>query len=458
MKSKLLILALTLLLLTSLCACGNVEIPPLPTLEPSPTPIAEVDIGGLKVAADADSLSLEGVEFDFDELTEVSDVLSSLKSIDLGSTKLDMEQIEAIKAAYPESEVKWKVELDGKEIDSEESELDLGHLYGDDDVSEICAALHMLPKLEYINTVGENGYTMLSSEKLTELAEAAPNATLKVNFTLYGLEADENTEELRYNRDDLGNESIAVFRSVLPFLKSLKLLRICECGVSDYDSMQSLKDDFPEVNVVWSVDIAGYPFMTDTTLINTNLLNNQTAQLTKYMKDVMYLDVGHDQDLTDMSFVRNFPKLTTVIVSLTHIEDISPFADCPEIEFFECFTTPISDISVLAGMEKLEYVNLGNMWNLDDLSPLYGKETLKLVRICDGTFDHVTWDEVEALRESVPNCVVNTDGGHSANSGGWRYNKDGTYTERYALLREQMLYDEPYWELRMYNSPSAEEG
>jgi hypothetical protein len=81
--------------------------------------------------------------------------------------------------------------------------------------------------------------------------------------------------------------------------------------------------------------------------------------------------------------------------------------------------------------------------------------SLKMVRICGTTFDHVSREQVAQLQESIPDCFVSTYGGDPTTSGFWRYDENHNYTERYALLREQMLYDIPRWEDRQSNSPSA---
>ena len=74
-----------------------------------------------------------------------------------------------------------------------------------------------------------------------------------------------------------------------------------------------------------------------------------------------------------------------------------------------------------------------------------------------GRLDTTTAPQLDAaLKEALPG-IVNDYGGDPTKSGGWRYNNDGSLTERYALLREQMLYDEGIWWKRLSNSPSGEE-
>jgi hypothetical protein len=109
---------------------------------------------------------------------------------------------------------------------------------------------------------------------------------------------------------------------------------------------------------------------------------------------------------------------------------------------------------------NLRYLNIANLPNLRDLSPLYGLKDLKLVRICGTTYTHISQADVDALKAELPDTFVSDYGGDPNSSGQWRYVTNGDKqnpTERYALLRQQMLYD-LNWQERLSNSPSREEG
>ena len=454
------LLALTLLL----CACGaeSAPTPALPAQEhptPAPTPEApaELHFGSLTVPADIESLDLSSSGAALEELMSASVSLTKVKEISLGVTKASLAQLRAVAAAFPQAELSWKALVLGEEIDCRAESLDLSAAT-DEDVGAIVSALAVLPNVKTLQLAPEDGLTTLSFDSLETLAAAAPEAELNCRFELFGQTADWTTEKLRYAGAEIGDEGIDAFRAALPYLRSLTLLRLKECGITDYDAMAQLRSDFPEKNVVWSIPIAGYTFMTDTTLVNAALLlRDNNVDLLRYMNDVLYLDVGHNAQLTNIEFVRYFPKLQVVILTLTEIHDISPLKDCPDIEFLELVSTPIENIDVVAGMEKLEYLNLGCMWNLEDISPVFALKNLKLVRICGSTFTHVTHEQVDELKQALPEGVVNDYGGDPTKSGGWRFNSDGSLTERYALLRKQMGYDLINWKLMLSNSPSGEE-
>lgn len=455
------VLALCLLLL---CACGaqpaaSPEPAPAATQEPAaeatPEPPAEILLAGQTYPADTEALDLSGCELPAEELFAALEGFSSLREISLGLTGLSGEELSRLGEICPDAALHWQVSLAGETLDNDTESLDLGALTAEE-LDEACQALSRLPALRSVNLIpADGGPTALSPEEIDRLAAAAPQADFDCAFELYGQLAGPETEELRYKRTNIGNEGIARFRQALPYLRSLKLLRLENCGITDNEQMDALRSDFPEVNVVWSVMIGGYMCMTDTDLLNCPLMRDKDIETLQYLHDVLYLDVGHNAYLSNIEFVKNFPKLQVVIVTLTNITDISPLKDCPDIEFLEMVSTGIENIDVVAGMEKLEYLNLGCMWNLRDITPVFGLKNLKIVRICGTTYEHITREDVEAMKAALPESTFVSDyGGDPTTSGGWRFNiGTGGYTERYALLREQMLYDK-HWEKRMFRSLS----
>ena len=464
-ETMLLVAALLLALL--LVGCGGAaqpaeaqETPPPEQNVPEEEPPREFQLGSLTLTPDTRSVDLHEAGASIEELMSVSDRLENVKEISLGVTGATLAQLRAVETAFPQAVVSWKAELLGEEIDCRADSLDL-RAAADEDVPQIVSALAVLPEVRTLELAPEDGVTSLSFDSLSALAAAAPEAELNCRFELFGQTADWTTEKLKYYKTDIGDDGVDLFRAALPYLRSLDLLRFEECGITDNDKMAALRADFPEKRVVWSIPIAGYTFMTDTTLINAGiLLRDDNAYLLRYMPDVLYFDIGHYKGLSNIEFVRSWPKLQVVILTLTNIRDITPLEDCPDLEFFECHGTPIDDISVLADKEKLEYLNIANLPNLTDLTPLYGLKQLKIVRICGSTFTHVTQAQVDELKEQLPDTFVSDYGGDPNSSGGWRFKTNGDKsnpTERYALLREQMRYDLINWQLMLSNSPSGEE-
>lgn len=427
------------------------------------TPVEEeqprdFQLGSLTITPETESIDLSEAGARIEDLMSASDKLGNVKEISLGVTEANLAQLRAVEAAFPQAQVRWKALVLGEEIDGRTESLDLS-MATDEDLPQIFAALAVLPDVKTLALAPVDGTTALSFDSLSALAEAVPEAEMNCRFELFGQTADWMTEKLKYYKTAVGDEGVDLFRAALPYLRALDLLRFEDCGITDNDKMAELRDDFPDKRIVWSIPIAGYTFMTDTTLINdgdTHILNDQNVEMFHYMHDVLYLDIGHNHTLTNIDFARNFPKLQVVILTLTNIADISPLENCSDLEFLECHSCQIGDLSPLADKENLEYLNIANLPNLRDLSPLYGLQKLKIVRICGSTFTHVTKADVEALKTALPDTFVSDYGGDPNNSGHWRYDDNWRPTERYALLREQMRYD-LNWQVRLSSSPSGEE-
>ena len=469
-RASLLAIALlfALLLTQLLVGCGTTattdEKKEKPVEEPSAPPAEEEPfdyrLGSLTLTPETESIDLGESGASIEDLMRFVDRLANVKEISLGVPDATLAQLRAVQAAFPQAVVSWNEEVLGEEIDCRSESLDL-RAATDEDVPQIISALALLPEVKTLELAPDDGVTSLSFDSLSALAAAVPEAELNCRFGLFGQTADWTTEKLKYYKTDVGNDGVDLFREALPYLRALDLLRFEDCGITDNDKMAALRADFPEKRIVWSIPIAGYTFMTDTTLINAGiLLRDDNAYLLRYMPDVLYFDIGHYKGLSNIEFVRSWPKLQVVILTLTNIRDITPLEDCPDLEFFECHGTPIDDISVLADKEKLEYLNIANLPNLKDLTPLYGLKQLKIVRICGSTFTHISQAQVNELKEQLPDTFVSDYGGDPNSSGGWRYNTNGDKsdpTERYALLREQMRYDLINWQLMLSNSPSGEE-
>ena len=458
-----LIISLLLLLFAGCTCAARPESAPsqapteAPSASPDPTPVPAVTVGGKVFSPFDRTLDLSDPDIDIDTLCEKAGEFQRVERIDMGLMEPDAKRIQQISRAFPDAELFWRMELPCGTVSESERVLDLSGMPSGE-IGEICGILPLLKALEKIVLIPEDGVTSLEPDVIGMLSEAAPAAEIEFCYDLFGQRAGNDTKELRYSETDIGDDGIAVFRAVLPYMKELKLLRLYDCGIRDYDAMAALRGDFPDVNVVWSIEITGSQFMTDTTLMHNPLLRDKHVHLLQYFPDIIYLDIGHNHYLTSVDFIKYLPKLQVAILSITRISDISALAGCPDLEFCELFNSHIADLSPLAGLKKLEYLNIGDMPYVRDISPIYGIESLKMVRICGSTFNWVKADQVEELKARLPGCVVSDGGGDPTTSGGWRFDAQHNYTERYALLREQMLYDIPDWKKRQSNSPSADTG
>ena len=286
------------------------------------------------------------------------------------------------------------------------------------------------------------------------LAKACPNAALNFSFSLYGQELNLNAGSLDFNHTEISDEGEEI-RKILPLMRNCTYLDMDYCGVSN-EAMAQIRDENPNVEVVWRIWFGeNYSVRTDVERI---LASKPTvggmisdASVLQYCTKVKYLDLGHNDDLSDLSFVSTMPELEVLIIAMTDISDLSPLANCPNMEYLEIQETNISDLSPLAGLTNLAHLNICNQENITDASPLYGLS--KLERLWIGCNTPIPEDQVTKLRESLPDCDINTTT-NDPHGEAWRYSaydpEEPKYywVPRHELLREQMGYN--YQEYSFY--------
>ena len=142
------------------------------------------------------------------------------------------------------------------------------------------------------------------------------------------------------------------------------------------------------------------------------------------------------------------------------VASLKGIENCKKLEYFECFSCMVKDLSPLAECTELRHLNLCNNL-ITDIRPLYGLTKLERLWI---SRNKIPESQIKAFKKRVPNCVVNTTA-HNPTGEGWRVDHDQPdgYAPRYALLRKQFLYDETehryirFFEQYVTREPSEDE-
>ena len=410
----------------------------------------ELDLTGLKDA-------------DLEEALENLAYLPQLKTVNLGSDRdgLSPAGMLRFRETWPELEFAYHCQLLGKDSTLDETRLDLTNV----PESKIRANLDAIACMKNLKTIelGSDEEKNAPGWKLIRsLREAAPEAKIRYRFTLYDvpltLEDEEVDLSYRYVAD--GWPEVLEIAECMPKLKTL-LMDTCAVGNED---MEKIRDALPETEVVWRINFGGaYTARTNETRILASspsvggALGNSDVAVFKYFTKMKYLDIGHNEQITDLSFARYMPDLEVLIIAMNPLGDLSPLADCPKLEYLELFYSMTDDLSPLAGLKNLKHLNVGHCPKLTDISPIYD---LELERFYLGTFAScpVPPEQVDHYRELHPDCEVDNESWESS-EGAWRraflegeklewYKKQPYYSEerahfapRYALLRDQMGYD-----------------
>ena len=407
--------------------------PAEPTPEPTPETIM-IDVGGTELAIDSEALELSDLPYSFDALCAAKDSFTALKSISLGSSvsyPADKANIQRLRSAYPDIELHFSVNIAGTEYDCSAETISVSN------ATELSSYLDTLDAFPALREICISDTAPLEPDTLRTLSESAPGVRLKAVFELFGQTVSSGDESIIFDKLDIGEAGLETLRLVLPHL-DCTYFQISDCGIGN-EELAALRDEFPERNIVWRVYIYNYPYMTNCHRVRTVHIDSVTSEVLKYCTEVRYLDLGHNLYINNCDFVAYMPHLQSAILGLTAITDISPLANCKELQFLELHRSNISDISVLSGLTSLEYLNIGGMPELSDLSPLFNLTGLKVIRIVSDPL--ISSEQIAELQEHLPDTTFLLEG-WAPHMDGWRYDDDGNMVEWYARLREQMDYDD----------------
>ena len=414
--------------------------------------------GGRTVDSLAESMDLEWAGTD--DLNGVMTVFPYMKNLralrlgDVGGERLTMQDLLRIHEAAPDLELDFTAVLNGEILDSSAESIDLTHLRHED-----TAGLAMvLPYMQNLKTVElgvqAEGEEQIAWEDIALLRASCPNAKFQYSFRLYGRDLDLDAEKLDFRGAEVDDNGAALY-SVLACMNHCTYLDMDSTDVDD-EELAKLRDLFPETKIVWRVWFGtNYSVRTDTERIlaskpSVGGMIYDPSPL-QYCTDIKYLDLGHNDDMTDLSFTMYMPKLEVLIIAMTGVTDISPLKNCSRLEYLELNSTQIGDLSPLEGHTALRHLNIGCCPNISDISPLYGIREME--RLWIGNETPVPSGQVAEMRAAAPNCKINTTTS-DPHGEAWRFTRYDPeepkyyWVPRHELLREQMGYN--YQEYSFY--------
>lgn len=389
-----------------------------------------VDFGSGMVFNHDTSATLPAQGLDFDSLLENLQYLPELTSVSLPDLSLEGDQIAALMETYPNITFDYTVDLFGTSVSSEIDTLDLSAMTSQQ-VDQACAKLALLPGLTQVQLGG--GVTMADVAKLQD---ANPAATFLYSFTIFGKTLSTTDEEVVFVKHAIGNEGEDTVRQALDILDNCKRFVLDACGM-DSEVLAKIREDYREkTKVVWRIYFgvtSRYSYLTDAETIRAvyNVTNDTVGPL-KYCEDAKYIDMGHNDYLTDLTFVANMPNLEVFIGSGSAVTALTGFENCKKLVWLELANClKLKDISALSACENLNYLNLSNT-KVTDYSPL---ENLPLKRfMC--VRPKASAEDQELFRQIHNECVTTYRGNEYGK--GWRYEDNGkTFNEYYKnVIRE----------------------
>lgn len=359
--------------------------------------------------------------------------LPALQQIDLSEAGWSAEQVAALAGAYPEKTFLCDVDVFGEQVPSTAESLDLSGA-ANVDVFALPELLALFPLLQSVNLQGQT----ITLEQMDALQAAFPNVTFSFSFVLFDQAVSTDTTRLELNGYPLTSaEEVA---AGLKYLPNLTYADLCNCGLTN-EQMEQLISKFPNVKFVWMIQVGAWEMRTDITAFSkgnrkvfpnnmgrfvdetqANLHDEDIVPL-KYCTDLVFLDLGHGNRITDLTPLSGLTKLRALIVSMNKIEDISPLKSLTNLECLEIYQNPITDISPVTALPKLRYLNCSATL-FQDITPLLGLNNLEMLWFV--SVRNVTKEQRTQLEEALPDCKICFKAS-SSGEGGWTGN--GLYIE-----------------------------
>lgn len=399
--------------------------------------IYTVPLGTTQVRNTAGEVTLEPGSYTYESLLENLKYLPNLTRITFTDVQLDAQQIAALGEAYPEVSLVYTVELFGESLSSEITELDLTDM-GSSQVEEAISKLGLLPNLATVELSNS-----LSLSQVAALQDSNPNAVFQYQFTLFGKTLSTIDETVEYKNANIGNEGEEQIRQALEVLDNCQRFVLDNCKL-DNEVLAKIREDFrDQVKVVWRVYFgvdSRYNALTDADTIRAVYnVTDDTCTPLRYCEDVKYMDIGHNDYLTDLSFVGYMPNIEVLIASGCAATKLEGFENCKKLTWLELANClKLEDIECLAGCESLTYLNLSST----KVSNFMALDGLPLERfVC--LRPKASAKEQETFQTIHPDCLTVFYGYSNPFGYGWRYDDNGvTFNEYYEnVVRKAFNYD-----------------
>ena len=392
--------------------------------------IYTVSLGGQELDPGITELSLNPGDYQYDALLANLHNLHSLQSLHISRINMTREELEQLQLAHEALPITYSVLLYGEEYSSDTESVDLSALTADQ-VTEAARVLSLLPKLTSVELMGEDGNT-LSPADVKPLVDAAPAASFHYSFNLFGKTISTNDQTVEFNGHQIGEEGEPRLREALAIMTDCESFRVIDCGLPN-ETLAEIRELYPRANLAWNIRFGKYSAMTDTDTIRAvyNVFDDKTSDL-KYCTKVKYIDMGHNESLSDLSFVGYMPDLEIFIGSGCAATDLSGFENCHKLEFLEmAYCYKLKDISALASCESLIALNV-SYTGVTDLTALDGLPLERFV----AKHTPIPGKEQKIFLEIHPDCWTHF-GGSFPYGQGWRYDDNGrTYSEIYKKVRK----------------------
>ena len=251
-------------------------------------------------------------------------------------------------------------DLRGTHYSIDVTELDLSGLSESDsaDIETFCRVAPYANNLKNVN-LGNETSSPVNWNMIAQLQEAAPDVHFSYSFSLYGEPMTLDTEYIDLRKIPVDDNGAAVV-SALPCMKKCTTLDMDQSGV-DSEHMAMIRDSFPNVKVIWRVwfSILDYSCRTDAKTIlcslagDSGLTDEESCKPLTYCTEVVNLDVGHNNHMRTLSFLRYMPNLEIFITYNNYLRDVDDLAYCKKLRYVELYGSSMYNINSIAELYEL---------------------------------------------------------------------------------------------------------
>lgn len=395
-----------------------------------------VDLGGTQVSSTAQNTTLKRDGCSFDALLENLQYLPNLTEISFPEIELTGEQIALLRETYPQLALDYTVNLFGSAYNLDTEALDLTSM-SSSQVEEAARKLGLLPNLTEVKLSDA-----LSMEEVAQLQDANPGAAFLYSFYLFGQTLSTTTETVTFKNQNIGNEGADKIRQALEILDNCSRFLLDNCQI-DYDILAEIREEFREkTTVCWRIyfgDNARYNALTDDETIRAVYhVSDANVSDLKYCEGAKYIDMGHNDTLTDLSFVSGMPNLEVFIGSGCAVTELTGFENCKNLTWLELANClALKNIDSLAGCESLRFLNI----SYSKVTSLMALDGLPLERFIYLN-PRASTEEQNTFVALHKGCRV-VYYGYSNPFTPWRYDDNGkTFNAYYKdVVREAFNYD-----------------
>lgn len=399
-----------------------------------------VDFGNTLAINWAENIVIPGKELKFSNLLKNLAYLPNLKSVYIRDSELTGSELTILRGRYPDLDIVCTVEILGRELSAETEVVDLSAMTAGD-IPEAIEKLPLFPEKTYVELMAADGTCTLGKEQVAKLVAAVPTVRFHYEFELFGRTVSSTEERITFKKLNLSPSDEPTIREALSLMAPGTALILDNCGLKS-ELLASIREDYPNVELAWRVFFGLYGrysnLTNDETIRAVYNVTNDTCSEMQYLRGAKYIDMGHNDSLTDVSFLAYMPNLEILILSGSVVTDLSGIENCKKLEFLELANClKLEDISPLEGCSGLKYLNICKT----KVSSLAALEHLPIKNLfCKVT--KVNAEEQTAFKQAHPGSTAVFTGVEPYAGPGWRYVDNGyTYTDFYKRVREVFNLD-----------------